>query len=199
MKHARKDYDRIQDPAGLIPDDEPVFLLRAQDVLAPDIVLAWANEAERIGADPDLVLKARAQVKAMRDWQYLRTCKRPDGPPPARTTAREEGHVTASLDRSTADPATSRPIEVRYVRYDGASEDDLDEIVATNATVHLERMDNSTFMLTVHTENPGADLALWLGPKRAKCQAGLVCAAGNVLQKRPAAVPTDPQPAQGEG
>jgi hypothetical protein len=31
MKHARPDYNRIQDPAGLIPDDEPVFLFRAQD------------------------------------------------------------------------------------------------------------------------------------------------------------------------
>jgi HSP20 family protein len=26
MQHARDDYDRIQDPSGLIPDDEPVFL-----------------------------------------------------------------------------------------------------------------------------------------------------------------------------
>lgn len=31
MKHARPDYDRIQDPAGLIPADEPVMLFRAQD------------------------------------------------------------------------------------------------------------------------------------------------------------------------
>jgi hypothetical protein len=31
MKHARADYDRIQDPAGLIPEDEPVMLFRAQD------------------------------------------------------------------------------------------------------------------------------------------------------------------------
>ena len=28
MKHARDDYNRIQDPAGKIPEDEPVFLLR---------------------------------------------------------------------------------------------------------------------------------------------------------------------------
>lgn len=31
MKHAREDYNRIQDPAGLIPEDEPVLLVRAQD------------------------------------------------------------------------------------------------------------------------------------------------------------------------
>ena len=29
MKHARPDYDRIQDPAGLIPDAEPVFLRKS--------------------------------------------------------------------------------------------------------------------------------------------------------------------------
>ena len=33
MIHARADYDRIQDPEGKIGDDEPVFLLRGQDVL----------------------------------------------------------------------------------------------------------------------------------------------------------------------
>lgn len=36
MKHARDDYNqRIQDSADLIPEDEPVFLFRAQDALAP--------------------------------------------------------------------------------------------------------------------------------------------------------------------
>lgn len=42
MKHAREDYDRIQDPAGLIPVDEPVFLLRAQDPTAANAVRGWA-------------------------------------------------------------------------------------------------------------------------------------------------------------
>lgn len=31
MIHARSDYNRIQDPSGLIPDNEPVILFRAQD------------------------------------------------------------------------------------------------------------------------------------------------------------------------
>ena len=31
MKHAREDYDRFQDPANIIPKDEPVMLFRAQD------------------------------------------------------------------------------------------------------------------------------------------------------------------------
>ena len=36
MKHARSDYQaRIQDVAGLIPADEPVFFIRGQDKAAP--------------------------------------------------------------------------------------------------------------------------------------------------------------------
>lgn len=33
MRHARPDYDRFQDPAGLIPEDE-VILIRGQDQAA---------------------------------------------------------------------------------------------------------------------------------------------------------------------
>lgn len=43
MFHARPDYMRIQDPAGLIPEDEPVFLLRAQDATAGLLVHMWAT------------------------------------------------------------------------------------------------------------------------------------------------------------
>ena len=43
MIHARDDYNRIQDPAGLIPADEPVFLLRGQDPAAPNTVDRWAG------------------------------------------------------------------------------------------------------------------------------------------------------------
>ena len=47
MKHARPDYDRIQDPLavckGGIPENEPVFLLRAQDWIAARVVRIWAT------------------------------------------------------------------------------------------------------------------------------------------------------------
>jgi hypothetical protein len=56
MRHARADYDRIQDPDGLIPQDEPVFLIRGQDRAAP----------------------------AMERWQRTRRCKIADMPPSKR-------------------------------------------------------------------------------------------------------------------
>lgn len=65
MKHARVDYNRIQDPANLIPDDEPVFLIRGQDPAGAVAVLAWADEAEKRGASPEMVWKARQHASAM--------------------------------------------------------------------------------------------------------------------------------------
>lgn len=69
MKHARADYNRIQDPENKIPEDEPVFLLRAQDFNAPNTVEYWADQAEAQGAKRNIVLAARQQAKKMRDWQ----------------------------------------------------------------------------------------------------------------------------------
>ncbi len=71
MKHARKDYDRIQDPAGLIREDEPVFLLRARDLLAPITVMAWVKEGMRIGVDPVTLRLATDQAARMLQWQKM--------------------------------------------------------------------------------------------------------------------------------
>jgi hypothetical protein len=78
MIHARDDYNRIQDPAGLIPADEPVFLLRGQDIAAPGTVEDWAARAEANGASPEIVTLAINQAHAMRVWQASRACKTPD-------------------------------------------------------------------------------------------------------------------------
>lgn len=80
MKHARPDYDRIQDPAGLIPIDEPVFLLRGQDVHAPELVIRWAEAQIAAGGDFALVRMAFDQATAMRAWQRKRASKVPDLP-----------------------------------------------------------------------------------------------------------------------
>jgi hypothetical protein len=69
VKHARADYMSIQDPTGRIPEDEPVFLLRGKDVLAPKTVEAWADLAEQMGASSHIVATARQQAKDMRKYQ----------------------------------------------------------------------------------------------------------------------------------
>lgn len=68
MRHARDDYNRIQDPAGKIPDDEPVFLIRAQDENGWETVMFWAHLAESRGADPAIVAKAKAHAALMMRW-----------------------------------------------------------------------------------------------------------------------------------
>lgn len=78
MKHARPDYDRIQDPEGLIPDDEPVFLLRAQDMLAPDLVAAWARQAARSGVSYEMCQMALQHADRMRDWPKKKTPDLPE-------------------------------------------------------------------------------------------------------------------------
>lgn len=68
MKHAREDYNRIQDPEGLIPDDEPVFLIRAQDKVSGDAVRAWVELAEKSGASSDILYLAQEHAKKMDEW-----------------------------------------------------------------------------------------------------------------------------------
>lgn len=80
MKHARADYDRIQDPVGLIPDDEPVFLIRGSDAVAARTVRFWAAVAEALGAVPNIVEAARRQADLMDEWSRRFGCKVPDMP-----------------------------------------------------------------------------------------------------------------------
>jgi hypothetical protein len=68
MKHAREDYNRIQDPEKKIPEDEPVFLIRAQDRASGLAVRAWADINISIGGDPKLSELAREHAKLMDDW-----------------------------------------------------------------------------------------------------------------------------------
>jgi hypothetical protein len=69
MLHAREDYDRIQDPEGSIPDDEPVFLIRSKDVVGALAVLEWARLNDQYGGRPEMSAAARAHADRMREWQ----------------------------------------------------------------------------------------------------------------------------------
>lgn len=80
MRHARPDYERIQDPAGIIPKDEPVFLLRAQDFAAPTVVRCWARIVASRGGDPAIVDAALGHADLMDAWQALYGSKVPDAP-----------------------------------------------------------------------------------------------------------------------
>jgi len=81
MIHAREDYDdRIQDSARLIPEKEPVFLLRGQDALAPSLLLDWASRMRSLGGDPKMADLVRNQAHRMIIWQNENGVKIPDLP-----------------------------------------------------------------------------------------------------------------------
>ena len=80
MIHARKDYNHIQDPSGKIAKDEPVFILRAKDVLAPGCLMLWAQELIARGGDKVMANMVINHAVKMVDWQELNGSKLPDLP-----------------------------------------------------------------------------------------------------------------------
>jgi hypothetical protein len=68
MKHAREDYNRIQDPAGLIPEDEPVFLIRGQDLVGAEAVRAYAFLHQNHGGSDTVYESAMKHAHAMESW-----------------------------------------------------------------------------------------------------------------------------------
>lgn len=77
MLHARIDYNmRIQDNQNLIPDNEPVFLLRGQDRFAPILLDIYAalTEASPQGSI-DIIEATKKHAEAMRVWQEIE-CKK---------------------------------------------------------------------------------------------------------------------------
>ena len=97
VRHAREDYEAIQPfptkrphhvkingelvmdctdkPEALgrhmepiIPDDEPVFLIRAKDIVGPDVVRYWAEQADLNGAAMELVDKVRTWADVMEQY-----------------------------------------------------------------------------------------------------------------------------------
>ncbi len=57
---------------------EPIFVLRAQDQLAPGIVREWATRAIDAGVRPAKVLEAYKLADAMTLWQGEHGAKVPD-------------------------------------------------------------------------------------------------------------------------
>lgn len=59
-------------------DDEPIFVLRAQDRFAPLMVETWARLAEAVNCPVPKVDEAIRLADQMRDWQESNGSKYPD-------------------------------------------------------------------------------------------------------------------------
>jgi hypothetical protein len=54
---------------GKAADDEPIFILRSQDLLAPDLVRNWSRRASRhLGETHEKVIEAQELAMHMEDW-----------------------------------------------------------------------------------------------------------------------------------
>jgi hypothetical protein len=58
--------------------DEPIFVLRAQDILAPEVVRRWARLARSRGTSEIKAAEAFALADQMEIWQVDHTAKVPD-------------------------------------------------------------------------------------------------------------------------
>jgi len=79
MIHACEDYNRIQDPANKIGQDEPVFLLRGTDKFSPYVIRMWAALVKTAG-DRELAEHVDSFANRMVLWQHANGCKTPDMP-----------------------------------------------------------------------------------------------------------------------
>lgn len=78
MRFTRDDYNRrIIDTEGRIPEDEPVFLLRAQDKHAPDTLRFYAKLLKEDG-NTNMAEELLAHARAMLVWQKSVKVKKPD-------------------------------------------------------------------------------------------------------------------------
>lgn len=69
MVHGRQDYnEKIQAPEDIIPKNEPVFLLRAQDKASVPAVRAWIEAMKLLGGDPKFIKSAEEQLAKMEAW-----------------------------------------------------------------------------------------------------------------------------------
>lgn len=78
MRFTREDYTkRIIDKDNKIPDDEPAFLLRAQDAFAPATLRFYADLLEKSG-NKSMADELRAHARQMVVWQKSVKVKNPD-------------------------------------------------------------------------------------------------------------------------
>ena len=80
MIHARTDYMRIQDPENKIREDEPVFLVRAQDNAFIETVTEWIKVHLSNGGDPAVGISVARHLGRAIAWREQNMTKNADAP-----------------------------------------------------------------------------------------------------------------------
>lgn len=82
MIHARTDYDPIQDPRGKIGENEPVFLVRAQDTFFLEMLFRYLilNEQNFPSKAAPIRESLLEHIKLAAKWRHNHLVKLPDMP-----------------------------------------------------------------------------------------------------------------------
>lgn len=77
---AVEELERLREKieSGDMPEDEPVFVLRARDLLAAGAVTSWAVCAKQLKAPQERVDAALNLAEQMRKWPKKQVPGRPD-------------------------------------------------------------------------------------------------------------------------
>ena len=67
-KEEREKAARGEGCLGKAADDEPVFILRGQDMLADSLVATWAILASKHGCNREKITEALSLAEKMRAW-----------------------------------------------------------------------------------------------------------------------------------
>lgn len=81
MDFGRSDWNENKEALingdGPIPPNEPVFLIRAQDVAGPHAIDAWVKTMRSLGAPPHIIDSALSTANAMRNWPLRKLASMP--------------------------------------------------------------------------------------------------------------------------
>jgi|GEM_PF-2505710 len=81
MGLARDELDLVKEGKSILnrcKPDEPVFILRAKDLLAPAMVELWIAAGIAFGVEQEKVEAAKFLAKQMRIWRETNNPKLPD-------------------------------------------------------------------------------------------------------------------------
>ncbi len=131
------------DRTSMVPFDEPVFLIRGQDIVGGEAVRAWADLAEKVGASADILRAARDHADRMDAWRPKKVPDMRPAAPPAATKpeARSpEPPVAAAMPAPMPPPAVAKPPAV--------------PAEPPTATAERDRLRPVAFMLHQYTLQP---------------------------------------------
>lgn len=117
MGYSRK-HGRVTTERKQVPDDEPVFVIRAADALACPLLSAYYNLCTKNGAAVDHAVSVEAEYTRFADWQeaHPERVKLPDTRPGEYWQGPSALMIVVTQEQEGAGPAPEGELCVRPMR-----------------------------------------------------------------------------------